>query len=62
LFDNFVQYKLKRPELLRADASRPNWRTELQFDGIVCDPPYGIREGARKSGTKKEIKHVPEDM
>ena len=23
----------------------------ISFDGIVCDPPYGIRAGARKTKT-----------
>lgn len=23
----------------------------LRYDAIICDPPYGIRAGARKSGT-----------
>lgn len=47
---NFKGYGLPRPELLRSDNSIPVWRPDLKFDAIVCDPPYGIREGARKSG------------
>eukprot|EP00475_Leptophrys_vorax_P030898 TRINITY_DN46631_c0_g1_i2.p2 TRINITY_DN46631_c0_g1~~TRINITY_DN46631_c0_g1_i2.p2 ORF type:complete len:395 (-),score=116.58 TRINITY_DN46631_c0_g1_i2:1665-2849(-) len=63
LFDSFKQYKLPRPEIIRSDASRPIWRSGMTFDAIVCDPPYGIREGPRKSGTKKEIKEIaPEHL
>ena len=25
------------------------------FDAIVCDPPYGVRAGARRTGTHKEV-------
>ena len=30
-------------------------RSDNLFDAIVCDPPYGIRAGARKSGSAKSI-------
>ena len=44
------------------------------YDAIVCDPPYGIRAGARKSGSKHKkkkgqegeeeyvVKAVPEEL
>ena len=35
-----------------------NLKLKSFFDAIVTDPPYGIRAGARKSGTKKEIKAI----
>ena len=44
VWSNFSQYGLQAPAgLLRADASRPPFRENLQgiFDAIVCDPPYG---------------------
>lgn len=28
------------------------------FDAIICDPPYGVRAGGRKSGGRKIIKGV----
>ena len=28
------------------------------FDAIICDPPYGVRAGGRKSGGRKLIKGV----
>ena len=33
------------------------------FDAIVCDPPYGIRAGARKAGSRKtDVRVVPSDI
>ncbi|XP_065567577.1 tRNA (guanine(10)-N2)-methyltransferase homolog isoform X1 [Artemia franciscana] len=39
-----------------ADASRSVWRDGLRFNAIVTDPPYGIREGSSKVGSKKRYK------
>jgi tRNA (guanine10-N2)-methyltransferase len=69
MFSNFAQYGLPAPEVVRCDASRyaahfrhgPNG----VYDGVVCDPPYGIRAGARKSGSKRgagEVKEVPPEL
>ncbi|OEL20647.1 tRNA (guanine(10)-N2)-methyltransferase-like protein [Dichanthelium oligosanthes] len=33
---------------------------EQMFDAIICDPPYGVRAGGRKSGGRKLIKGVKE--
>ena len=58
-FSNFEQYRLPKPDLWRMDFSpRGISLNSLEgegvlsglFDAIVCDPPYGIRAGARKSG------------
>lgn len=55
---NFRQYGLPPPELIRADNSRSPLVTRCHgfFDAVVCDPPYGIRAGARKSGRKPSLK------
>ncbi|KAF4316857.1 hypothetical protein BBO99_00006304 [Phytophthora kernoviae] len=55
---NFKQYGLPLPELVRADNSMSPLVQQCQgfFDAVVCDPPYGIRAGARKSGRKRQIK------
>lgn len=55
---NFKQYNLPLPELLRADNSMSPLvdRCQDMFDAVVCDPPYGIRAGARKSGRKRSKK------
>ncbi len=52
VMDNFRQYKLPLPELICHDNSCPVWRGDEWVDGIACDPPYGVRAGARKTGKK----------
>ena len=49
---NFQQYGLSPPVgLLRADAHFPPFRECSRgfLDAIVCDPPYGVRAGGRRS-------------
>ncbi|KAG2659061.1 hypothetical protein PVAP13_1KG336900 [Panicum virgatum] len=61
VWSNFEQYKLPEPLcLLRADNNLPPWRPGLKemFDAIICDPPYGVRAGGRKSGGRKLLKGV----
>ena len=59
---NFKHYDLPLPQLLldivRCDNSRNSslWaatRKRPLFDAIICDPPYGIRAGAKKLGVKE---------
>jgi tRNA (guanine10-N2)-methyltransferase len=57
IVSNFSQYGLPPPELVRSDNAiyHRHFRQHLPlFDSIVTDPPYGIRAGARKSGSRKE--------
>ncbi|XP_071935563.1 uncharacterized protein [Coffea arabica] len=61
VWTNFKQYGLPMPiSLLRADNNLPPWRPGLKevFDCIICDPPYGVRAGGRKSGGRKLLKGV----
>jgi tRNA (guanine10-N2)-methyltransferase len=62
---NFAQFGLPRPELLRTDNAiyhRHYRRHATLYDAIVTDPPYGIRAGARKCGSKlDQARPVPED-
>nr|GMC81325.1 tRNA (guanine(10)-N2)-methyltransferase homolog [Ipomoea batatas] len=61
VWSNFKQYGLQMPvALLRADNNLPPWRPGLKevFDAIICDPPYGVRAGGRKSGGRKLLKGV----
>jgi tRNA (guanine10-N2)-methyltransferase len=64
IFENFSAYGLERPELVRIDshlfdrhcnaavlAGHGARAEEGFFDAVVTDPPYGIRAGAKKSGT-----------
>jgi tRNA (guanine10-N2)-methyltransferase len=54
IWDNFRQYGLETPELLRIDNHMFDTHYSATFSGffdaIVTDPPYGIRAGAKKSG------------
>lgn len=68
---NFRQYGLPAPlGLMRADNNCPPWREELGeiFDAVICDPPYGVRAGGRKSGGRKLLRGtkepyvIPDDM
>jgi hypothetical protein len=67
---NFQQYGLPRPELILGDASVPMFRADKHkldgpvndaalegyvFDAIICDPPYGVRAGARRTGKAPEV-------
>mmetsp|Transcript_36727 Transcript_36727/g.54877 ORF Transcript_36727/g.54877 Transcript_36727/m.54877 type:complete len:598 (-) Transcript_36727:93-1886(-) len=57
IYSNFRQYDLPRPDLVRSDNaiySRHYRGHKPLYDAIVTDPPYGIRAGARKSGSRLE--------
>jgi tRNA (guanine10-N2)-methyltransferase len=62
---NFAQFNLPRPELLRTDNAiyHRHFRSHIAlYDAIVADPPYGIRAGARKCGSKlDQPRPVPDD-
>eukprot|EP00753_Platysulcus_tardus_P004993 PLAT12816.1.p1 GENE.PLAT12816.1~~PLAT12816.1.p1 ORF type:complete len:478 (+),score=221.31 PLAT12816.1:78-1511(+) len=54
--DNFKQYGLPIPELIRGDVSFSGMlRDACLYDAIICDPPYGLRAGARKLAAKRVI-------
>ncbi|KAG8444262.1 hypothetical protein GDO86_009446 [Hymenochirus boettgeri] len=69
---NLRQYGLEKYylDVLVSDASKPIWRKGQLFDCIITDPPYGIRESTRKTGTQKEImktellpeSHIPANL
>ncbi|XP_011146251.1 tRNA (guanine(10)-N2)-methyltransferase homolog [Harpegnathos saltator] len=40
-------------DVVVADFSYPLWRSGLQIDAIITDPPYGIREATERIGTMK---------
>lgn len=57
IWRNFEQYNLQRPEIIRTDNAiyHRHYRDHTPlYDAIICDPPYGIRAGARKTGSRKE--------
>ena len=52
---NYKQYKLQMPQLFVADFSHSPWVAGRgMFDAIVCDPPYGIREGSRQVNVRAQ--------
>ncbi|XP_078384389.1 tRNA (guanine(10)-N(2))-methyltransferase TRMT11-like isoform X2 [Oculina patagonica] len=58
---NFSQYGLASyfVDVLVADAGRLGLREVPLFDAIITDPPYGIREGARKLDTNDDVQEEP---
>ncbi|KAN0117232.1 tRNA guanosine-2'-O-methyltransferase [Hyaloscypha variabilis] len=58
LLANFVQYKLTDNfgDSFVADLTNTPLRAARIFDGIVCDPPYGVREGLKVLGSRDPTK------
>lgn len=57
IWSNFKQYNLPQPDLVRSDNAiyHRHYKSHYpMYNAIVTDPPYGIRAGARKSGSKLE--------
>ncbi|XP_078505053.1 tRNA (guanine(10)-N(2))-methyltransferase TRMT11 [Lissotriton helveticus] len=54
---NLRQYGLEKYylDVFVSDTSKSIWRKNTWFDAIITDPPYGIREATRKTGSQKEI-------
>lgn len=61
ILTNFQQYNIEDKYLdsFIADLTHTPLRTARVLDGVICDPPYGVREGLKvlgsKDGGKKEI-------
>ncbi|KAH1029021.1 hypothetical protein HUJ05_002327 [Dendroctonus ponderosae] len=53
---NIKQYNLshKYIDVLINDFSLSFWRDSMEFDAIITDPPYGIREATERVGTEKQ--------
>ncbi|KAK4536514.1 hypothetical protein CDCA_CDCA08G2539 [Cyanidium caldarium] len=62
---NFAAYGIRRsqwPDVVRADMLQPMWAgrpgaSAGWCDAIICDPPYGIREGTRRAAASH--KRIP---
>ncbi|KAH8808345.1 S-adenosyl-L-methionine-dependent methyltransferase [Xylogone sp. PMI_703] len=54
LLANFKQYALVNQfgDTFVADITNTPLRAARLFDGILCDPPYGVREGLKVLGSK----------
>jgi tRNA (guanine10-N2)-methyltransferase len=57
---NFRQYGLESLQLdsFVCDLTNSPMRTGQFLDGIVCDPPYGVREGLKVLGSKSHNKEL----
>ena len=55
LHSNFQQYGTmsKFADAFSSDLTNTPLRNHQFLDGIVCDPPYGVREGLRVLGTRE---------
>jgi tRNA (guanine10-N2)-methyltransferase len=58
VLSNFVQYNLTSQygDNFVADLTNTPLRNARIFDGIVCDPPYGVREGLKVLGSRDPTK------
>lgn len=56
--ENFKQYKTVTEflDIFTMDFTNNALRSDFTIDTIVCDPPYGVREGLRVCGAKNEEK------
>jgi tRNA (guanine10-N2)-methyltransferase len=56
IYANFKQYRLTSQlgGIIHSDFAQCPFPDRPIFDAIVADPPYGVREGARKVGTLVE--------
>uniref|UniRef100_A0A3Q1C4W7 tRNA (guanine(10)-N(2))-methyltransferase n=1 Tax=Amphiprion ocellaris TaxID=80972 RepID=A0A3Q1C4W7_AMPOC len=61
---NLRQYGTERMylDVMVSDAAKPVWRKAALFDAIITDPPYGIRESTRKTGSHKDITKPPDGI
>jgi tRNA (guanine10-N2)-methyltransferase len=54
MLQNFKQYNIVSQFLdaFTSDVTNTPLRDTALLDGIICDPPYGVREGLRVLGTR----------
>jgi tRNA (guanine10-N2)-methyltransferase len=57
VYDNIQQYGMERRVVdnVVCDLAHHPWRKVALWDAIVCDPPYGVRAGAKKIGSSPMI-------
>lgn len=61
IYTNFVQYGTtsRFVDAFTADLTNAPIREEPFLDSILCDPPYGIREGLKVLGSRDDKPKVP---
>ncbi len=64
IHSNLKQYGLdnKYLDIFVADFSTDYLNESFKFDAIICDPPYGIREKAKKIGDKDKTNDDDHDV
>ena len=62
LHSNLQQYGLHLTAGLVCDFTQHPWRGGEWFDAIVCDPPYGIRAGAKRIAQTAHRRDVPREL
>lgn len=57
---NFEQYKTATylVDAMAIDFTHDCFRPSAKFDAVLCDPPYGVREGLRVLGSKDPERHA----
>ncbi|KAI1485577.1 S-adenosyl-L-methionine-dependent methyltransferase [Biscogniauxia mediterranea] len=57
---NFQQYGLEKllGDVFVSDLTNSPIRKARLLDGIVCDPPYGVREGLKVLGVRDPVAHA----
>ena len=60
---NLRQYGTEKSfiDVMVCDASKPVWREGVLFDAIITDPPYGVRESTRRTGSNKDVTRPSDD-
>lgn len=60
---NMIQYSCvdKYIDVIVADSALPFWRSDVEFDCILADPPYGIREPTERIGSKESLPIVKKE-
>ncbi|RAK91501.1 SIR2-domain-containing protein [Aspergillus costaricaensis CBS 115574] len=59
VLSNFQQYDMvgKFMDVFTSDLTNTPLRSAQFLDGIICDPPYGIREGLRVLGRREGLRN-----
>lgn len=61
---NFKQYNTSELflDVLTMDFTHNSFRKNLTIDSIVCDPPYGVREGLKVLGAKNPERFIGKEQ
>jgi len=64
IIQNFIDYELSHcfGDVIACDFSKSPWRSSVELDLIITDPPYGMREQMTRVGTEKDytVESIPD--